>query len=192
MAYRRIGVSLFSDTNPSTLKNFQSQALDNMSEGQECFSCLSSTMRRCFVKTWKLRGKRKNRDQFCGGARALLCEKPRWKRKHRDGACSHCGLQRASRAGNRDQTDMETAIKVRMCAQVQGARRTLMWFGRGAVCITAFIDGVPFLRKTEMEAQTQRWSWCMCRAQNAETEMGTAETYMGGPCPPFRVVIVCL
>ena len=40
-------------------------------------------------------------------------------------ACSHCGVQTANRAGNRDQTEMETEIKVRNCVQGQGARRTL-------------------------------------------------------------------
>ena len=76
---------------------------------------------------------------------------------------------------------METEIKVRMCAQVPGARLTLMWFSRGAVCVAAFLDGVPFLRETEMEAKKPRWSWCMCSARNAGNRDGSSETEMEGP-----------
>ena len=47
-------------------------------------------------------------------------------------ACSRRGLQRANRDGNRDPTEMETEIKVRNCAQGQGARRIcVVWFWRG-------------------------------------------------------------
>ena len=48
---------------------------------------------------------------------------------------------------------METEIKMQICAEVQGARRTLMQFDGGTVCVAACLGGVPFLRKTEMEAK---------------------------------------
>ena len=48
---------------------------------------------------------------------------------------------------------MDTEINMQIRAEVQGARRTLMQFGGGTVCVAAFLGGVPFLRKTEMEAR---------------------------------------
>ena len=48
-------------------------------------------------------------------------------------ACSRCGLQRANRDGNRDQTEMETEIKVRNCVQAEGpAELHVVWPFRGS------------------------------------------------------------
>ena len=84
-------------------------------------------------------------------------------------ACLRCGLQLAHGDGNRDQTEMETDIKARDCAWVERGPLNFMWLGRSAVCVAAPLGGVPFLRKTEMEAKTPRWFCCRQCDQTAKS-----------------------
>ena len=70
---------------------------------------------------------------------------------------------------------METEIKMQICAEVQGARRTLMQFGGGTVCVAAFLGGVPVLRTTEMETKHRDCRGVGVPLETRKTEMEAAK-----------------